>query len=95
MKVLDLGCGKGGDLQKWMKAGTDEYVGVGQSLSSYQSCECIDSLEVLARLDLAAVSVEQARSRWENMRGSRFPAVFRTLDCFEVSALHSPLFISR
>ncbi|GAA5826103.1 hypothetical protein JCM5353_008383 [Sporobolomyces roseus] len=63
VKVLDLGCGKGGDLQKWMKAGTDEYVGV----------------------DLAAVSVEQARSRWENMRGSRFPAVFRTLDCFEES----------
>lgn len=29
IKVLDLGCGKGGDLQKWAKAGTDEYVGIG------------------------------------------------------------------
>ncbi|GAA5891535.1 hypothetical protein JCM5296_004246 [Sporobolomyces johnsonii] len=61
VKVLDLGCGKGGDLQKWMKAGTDEYVGI----------------------DLAAVSVEQARQRWETMRGARFAAHFYTLDCFE------------
>jgi len=30
VKVLDLGCGKGGDLQKWSKAGTDEYVGIGE-----------------------------------------------------------------
>lgn len=29
LKVLDLGCGKGGDLQKWFKAGTDEYIGFG------------------------------------------------------------------
>ncbi|GAA6024958.1 hypothetical protein JCM11491_001317 [Sporobolomyces phaffii] len=63
VKVLDLGCGKGGDLQKWSKAGTDEYVG----------------------MDLAAVSVEQARSRWEYMRGTRFPATFLTADCFEES----------
>ncbi|GAA5951758.1 hypothetical protein JCM3765_003109 [Sporobolomyces pararoseus] len=63
VKVLDLGCGKGGDLQKWSKAGTDEYVGI----------------------DLAAVSVEQARSRWEYMRSPRFPATFLTLDCFEES----------
>ncbi|KAI5479278.1 mRNA (guanine-N7-)-methyltransferase [Pseudohyphozyma bogoriensis] len=60
LKVLDLGCGKGGDLQKWARAGTDEYIGI----------------------DLAAVSVEQARSRWENMRGQRFQADFFTLDCF-------------
>lgn len=29
IKVLDLGCGKGGDLMKWQKAGLSEYVGVG------------------------------------------------------------------
>ncbi|GAA5876138.1 hypothetical protein JCM8547_003376 [Rhodosporidiobolus lusitaniae] len=28
IRVLDLGCGKGGDLQKWAKAGTAEYVGI-------------------------------------------------------------------
>lgn len=27
-KVLDMGCGKGGDLQKWSKARCAEYVGV-------------------------------------------------------------------
>lgn len=30
-KVLDMGCGKGGDLIKWNKARVREYVGVGQS----------------------------------------------------------------
>lgn len=29
IKVLDLGCGKGGDLMKWQKAGLSEYVGIG------------------------------------------------------------------
>ncbi|BGO97491.1 mRNA cap guanine-N7 methyltransferase [Rhodotorula toruloides] len=62
VKVLDLGCGKGGDLQKWAKAGTDELVG----------------------LDIAEVSVEQARSRWQSLR-TRFPASFYALDCFESS----------
>jgi len=31
LKVLDMGCGKGGDLMKWQKAGLLEYVGVGES----------------------------------------------------------------
>ena len=33
-KVLDIGCGKGGDLTKWNKARIREYVGVGQFTSS-------------------------------------------------------------
>jgi mRNA (guanine-N7-)-methyltransferase len=28
-KVLDMGCGKGGDLSKWHKAKIKEYVGLG------------------------------------------------------------------
>ncbi|GAA5978699.1 hypothetical protein JCM10908_004451 [Rhodotorula pacifica] len=75
IKVLDLGCGKGGDLQKWAKAGTDEYVGI----------------------DIATVSVEQARSRWQGLRGNRFPAEFYTLDCFEdpIDEVLSPVLVSR
>lgn len=30
-KVLDMGCGKGGDLSKWVKAKIREYVGIGMS----------------------------------------------------------------
>ncbi|OCH95194.1 guanine-N(7)-methyltransferase, partial [Obba rivulosa] len=59
-KVLDMGCGKGGDLTKWAKARIKEYVG----------------------LDIAAVSVDQARQRHEQLRGPRFTAAFLALDCY-------------
>ncbi|GAA5943027.1 mRNA (guanine-N7)-methyltransferase [Sporobolomyces koalae] len=39
VKVLDLGCGKGGDLQKWSKAGTDEYVGIDLAAGSVQDAQ--------------------------------------------------------
>jgi mRNA (guanine-N7-)-methyltransferase len=32
-RVLDIGCGKGGDLQKWLKARIKEFVGIGISSS--------------------------------------------------------------
>lgn len=59
-KVLDMGCGKGGDLSKWAKAKVREYMGA----------------------DIAAISVEQARQRWESQRGARFSATFAALDCY-------------
>ncbi|KAI0933671.1 hypothetical protein AcV5_005759 [Taiwanofungus camphoratus] len=60
-RVLDLGCGKGGDLTKWAKARIREYVGV----------------------DIAAVSVDQARERYLSTRGGpRFAASFHALDCY-------------
>lgn len=63
-KVLDLGCGKGGDLMKWQKARVRDYYG----------------------LDIAAVSIEQARSRYMSSHPpSTFHAVFNTLDCYSYS----------
>ncbi|KAJ7489906.1 mRNA capping enzyme-domain-containing protein [Mycena galericulata] len=59
-KVLDMGCGKGGDMNKWAKA---------------------RAAEVLA-VDIAAVSVDQARSRWQQLRGPAFDATFAALDCY-------------
>ncbi|KAJ3785220.1 mRNA capping enzyme-domain-containing protein [Lentinula aff. detonsa] len=58
-KVLDLGCGKGGDITKWSKARISDYVGA----------------------DIAAVSVEQAKERWEfNRNANRIQASFATYD---------------
>lgn len=60
-KVLDLGCGKGGDLNKWSKARIKEYVA----------------------LDIASISIDQARARWESLpRSTRFDATFAALDCY-------------
>ncbi|KAH9923971.1 mRNA capping enzyme-domain-containing protein [Epithele typhae] len=59
-RVLDMGCGKGGDLTKWAKANVAEYVG----------------------LDIAQVSVDQARGRHGTSKGARFTANFFALDCY-------------
>ncbi|KIK03835.1 hypothetical protein K443DRAFT_652210 [Laccaria amethystina LaAM-08-1] len=74
-KVLDMGCGKGGDMTKWAKAHVRELFGV----------------------DIAAVSVDQARSRWELMRGPRFEANFAALDCYAepLSKAFSPAKLSQ
>lgn len=44
VKVLDLGCGKGGDLQKWAKAGTDELVGLGPMCCCVETAPRTDQL---------------------------------------------------
>ncbi|TBU45882.1 mRNA capping enzyme-domain-containing protein [Dichomitus squalens] len=59
-RVLDMGCGKGGDLTKWAKANVAELVG----------------------LDIAAVSIDQARQRHATSKGARFTASFFALDCY-------------
>ncbi|THG97181.1 hypothetical protein EW026_g4772 [Hermanssonia centrifuga] len=59
-KVLDLGCGKGGDVIKWVKARIREYVGV----------------------DIAAVSIDQARRRHSDLRPPKFSAYFTAADCY-------------
>lgn len=60
IKVLDMGCGKGGDLMKWDKANISSYTGI----------------------DLAEVSIDQARGRYQKMRNPRFWADFYAFDCF-------------
>ncbi|KAI0086653.1 mRNA capping enzyme-domain-containing protein [Irpex rosettiformis] len=67
-KVLDMGCGKGGDLIKWNKARIREYVGV----------------------DIASVSIDQARKRYEELRLPKFSAYFATLDCY-INSLSSAI----
>eukprot|EP00123_Amoebidium_parasiticum_P009788 comp19706_c0_seq1/m.23448 comp19706_c0_seq1/g.23448 ORF comp19706_c0_seq1/g.23448 comp19706_c0_seq1/m.23448 type:complete len:315 (-) comp19706_c0_seq1:11-955(-) len=57
--VLDLCCGKGGDLLKYSKRRVGRLVGV----------------------DLADVSIQQARQRYAELRGFRPPADFYTADC--------------
>ncbi|TFK72515.1 guanine-N(7)-methyltransferase [Pluteus cervinus] len=59
-KVLDMGCGKGGDVTKWAKARVKEYFAV----------------------DIAGVSVDQARQRWQTLHPPRFDAQFAVLDCY-------------
>ncbi|XP_040908886.1 mRNA cap guanine-N7 methyltransferase [Toxotes jaculatrix] len=65
VSVLDLGCGKGGDLLKWRRGGISHLV-------------CAD---------IAAVSVEQCQSRYEEMKKKShfnekiFSAQFITADC--------------
>lgn len=36
-------------------------------------------------VDIAEVSIQQARRRWEELRGRRFNANFYALDCYSVS----------
>ncbi|OAV95310.1 hypothetical protein PTTG_03640 [Puccinia triticina 1-1 BBBD Race 1] len=61
-KILELGCGKGGDLAKWQNAGVRELYG----------------------FDIAAVSIEQAQSRYQENCSQRFYAKFVALDCFSL-----------
>ncbi|TPX30400.1 hypothetical protein SmJEL517_g06023 [Synchytrium microbalum] len=66
LRVLDMCCGKGGDLGKWAKAGIQELVG----------------------LDIAKISIDDAKGRYEEGRRRRGPsafmfnAFFQTQNCF-------------
>lgn len=62
-RVLDMGCGKGGDINKWQKANARYYVAV----------------------DIADVSVQQCRQRYDSLRGPKPEAQFFALDCYTES----------
>lgn len=77
-KVLDMGCGKGGDLNKWQKARVREYIGVGACQIFFTS-----KLVLTAGKDIAALSIQQARGRWSTSHASSsFRATFHALDCY-------------
>lgn len=58
--VLDLCCGKGGDVLKWHKAQV-----------AYLFC-----------VDNSSVSIQEAKRRYQQLRGARWPADFLCLNCF-------------
>ncbi|WFD42837.1 mRNA (guanine-N(7))-methyltransferase [Malassezia psittaci] len=67
-RVLEMGCGKGGDLMKWDR----------------------QHPSILVMIDVAEVSVNQARERYESGR-FRWPASFFAFDCFrEPLSSHIP-----
>lgn len=59
-KVLEIGCGKGGDLIKWSKAKIKDFVGI----------------------DIASVSIDQARMRYAQLRPPKYTAYFTAADCY-------------
>ena len=72
--VLDLGCGKGGDLTKWHKARVDRVVGVdiaGTSIEQAKDRWRPPTLPTLARY-------HEMKGR---NRGRIFPAEFHAVDC--------------
>jgi mRNA (guanine-N7-)-methyltransferase len=78
--VLDLGCGKGGDLGKWKQARIRRMVGIGK-LPIFCSKVRAD------RSDIADMSIEQARDRYRTMHRPGFQADFYAFDCFGVSTV--------
>jgi len=80
-RVLDMGCGKGGDLNKWAKARISEYIGLGESHRHWYKLAKVTCLLI----DIASISVDQARQRYESFRGPRFDATFAACDCYSVS----------
>lgn len=75
LKVLDLACGKGGDLFKWDKASVSHVTGIGTRVN----VNCL-----LMCLDIAQVSVDHAKERYQSMRGVSFEAKFIAYDAFHV-----------
>lgn len=82
-KVLDLGCGKGGDLTKWAKARIKELVCAGKLLLASLSCPFVPDNTIF--VDIAEVSVNQARERWQTLPNRRIDAAFAAIDCYTES----------
>lgn len=82
-RVLDMGCGKGGDIQKWDRANIGEYVGCGESRRGG-----VWDLAYRAA-DVAAGSIEDFRLRLRDRR-RKYPVELFVLDCFRVRSDNFP-----
>lgn len=81
--VLDIGCGKGGDLNKWRQAKITLYVALGEFENGYNPVETDTA-------DIADMSIAQAKERYATMRNPSFDAHFYAHDCYAVSVpLHT------
>lgn len=69
LKVLDLACGKGGDLGKWNKLAATHLTGVGKKKYIFYS------------LDIAEVSLQHARERYIELK-PKYEAKFIQFDAF-------------
>lgn len=85
-----MGCGKGGDITKWAKAKVKELYGVGEFMS-YKFIPFWVPLKELIGLtymhmwyaaDIAGISVDQARQRYQITNAQKFEAHFAAIDCF-------------
>jgi mRNA (guanine-N7-)-methyltransferase len=89
-KVLDMGCGKGGDLNKWKQAKIQLYVGLGESaLPLAPPLVCSRTARNHLTADIAATSIDQADERYRKMYHPPYRAQFFAFDCFSVSLLCS------
>ena len=80
-KVLDIGCGKGGDLNKWKQARIQLYVGMGKLAKRYK----VHQINV--RPDIAENSIQQAEERYRRLNRPPFAGRFFAHDCYSVSRL--------
>ncbi|KAJ3074769.1 hypothetical protein HDU99_001669, partial [Rhizoclosmatium hyalinum] len=76
--VLDFCCGKGGDLNKWIKADISHLVGAGNEILHRPFP---DPVLTTMKSDIASVSIDHAIERCRD-RNPRFTAKFYTMDCF-------------
>lgn len=79
-RVLDMGCGKGGDIAKWDKASIQEYVGCGTLVRDRP-----ETLLIIRLLDVAEGSIKDFRERLKSRRALKYRAELFVLDCFRVS----------
>jgi mRNA (guanine-N7-)-methyltransferase len=77
--VFDMGCGKGGDLNKWAKARIGHLVAAGKIQS-----KALFYLLLTLYVDIADVSLEQMQNRYKVLRDRTFTAEFYPMDCYQV-----------